>query len=81
MSDRVINSLHSESEKYSVHSTFFPVSPTSKVYGEEQGAKEVEDVKHCSLWLLVSGITLHLMHPFSSDQIKPTPIHSHRLNI
>lgn len=59
MSDRVINSLHSESETYSVHSTFFPVSPTSKVYGEEQGAKEVEDVKHCSLWLLVSGITLY----------------------
>lgn len=47
--------------KWEIFSAFhiFSVSPASKVYGEEQEAKEVEDVKHYSLWLLVSGISLY----------------------
>lgn len=47
--------------KWEIFSAFhiFSISPTSKVYGEEQGSNEFEDVKHCCLWLLGSGITLY----------------------
>lgn len=51
MSDRVINSLHSDPNFSKVRNIqCIPHSPTSKVYGEEQGPKEVEDVKHFSLF-------------------------------